>query len=152
ENASRGCFTGGTPPLGYRPREFQDGRATRRRLEIDPYWSKVVVRIFQDAINGLGAKTIAARLNDAGLRTRRNQLWTKNTILYTLRNEIYTGTYIWNKKKSRPSRRDATKIVRVENAVPSLVTREMFEVVQKHLNQRSPTSFHPRAVSSKYLL
>jgi len=152
ENASHGYFTGGTPPLGYRPREFQVGRATRRRLEIDPEWSKIVVRIFREFREGLGAKAIAEGLNSEGLRTRRNQYWSKNTIIYTLKNEIYTGTYIWNKKKSRPRQRNASDVVRVENAVPVLIPREVFDTVQRQLTQRSPLSCHPRTVSSKYLL
>jgi len=152
ENASQGFFTGGTPPLGYRPQEIQNGRATRRVLEIDLQWSPVVQRIFLEARGGLGAKEIAARLNNEGFRTRRNQLWSKNTILYTLRNEIYTGTYIWNKKKSRPGKRKAADIVRVPNAVPALVTRKTFELVQMQLNERAPSSCHPRSVSSPYLL
>src|SRR5262249_27520001 len=94
----------------------------------------------------------ASRLNDLGLRTRRGKHWTKNTVLYTLRNEIYTGTYIWNKKKSRPQGRNPAEEVRVANAVPPLISRAMFDAVQAQIRARSPAMSHPRTTASHYLL
>ena len=152
ESASQGYFTGGTTPLGYRSKEVRHGSGTRRVLDIDPDWAPVVQQMFQHAKDGLGAKEIATRLNESGVRTRRNQPWTKNTVLYTLRNEVYTGVYVWNKKKSRPKERNAAEIIRVANAVPALVPRDVFESIQAQLNERNPSRMHPRAVSSPYLL
>jgi DNA invertase Pin-like site-specific DNA recombinase len=149
ENASRGCFTGGTPPLGYIPYETENHR---RRLKIDPRFGPVVQEIFRLASEGLGAKEIATGLNDSGLRTRRGKLWSKNTILYTLRSEIYTGTYVWNRKKSRPQQRNPTDEVRVPGAVPLLISQEVFDAVQLQINARRPSVSHPRTTASRYLL
>ena len=149
ENASRGFFSGGTPPLGCRPKENSEGKTV---LEIDPQYGPIVERMFRWALDGIGAKEIAKRLNNSGVLTRRGKAWTKNTVLYTLRNEVYTGTYVWNRKRSRPSRRNPNEIIRVPNAVPALVSKEEFNYVQRQIDARSPAEIHPRIISSPYLL
>jgi hypothetical protein len=44
ENASCGLFSGGTPPLGCRPKVKSDGKKV---LEIDPYYGRIVDQMFR---------------------------------------------------------------------------------------------------------
>src|SRR5215831_8761496 len=69
-----------------------------------------------------------------------------------LRNEIYTGTYAWNRKKSRPQRRNPADKIRVPNAVPPLISREVFDAVQLQIDARHPGVSHPRTTASRYVL
>ena len=43
--------------------------------------------------DGLGIRRIARRLNEEGLRTRRDGLWSMVTVRDILRNRAYVGTY-----------------------------------------------------------
>ncbi|MYC31272.1 MAG: recombinase family protein, partial [Chloroflexi bacterium] len=75
--------------------------------------------------------------------------WQKNVIHYLLTNEAYTGTAVWGVKSKDEK---AGEPVRVENAWPALVSRELFEQVQQGLHQRAPTVQRPARVGSQYLL
>ena len=50
---------------------------------------------------------------------------------YLLTNEAYTGTAVWGVKSKDEK---AGEPVRVENAWPALVSRELFEAVQQGLH------------------
>ena len=64
-----------------------------------------------------------------------------------LTNESYAGTLVWGKRS-----KDKTPPVRVEGALPAIVSREEFERVQELLKSRAPKVVHPRRASSPYLL
>ncbi len=151
ENASRGFYCGGTPPYGYSPTNAGEGEG-RRKLEVVPKEAPLVSQVFSWAYTGAGAKDIAARLNQDGSQTRRGKEWTKNTVLYMLQNEIYTGTMVWNNKRSRPKARAESEIIRVPNSHPAIVERQVFEAIQGQIRARRPSRVHPRTVASRYLL
>ena len=68
---------------------------------------------------------------------------------YLLTNEAYTGTAVWGVKSKDEK---AGEPVRVENAWPALVSRELFEAVQQGLHERAPARQRPARVGSQYLL
>jgi site-specific DNA recombinase len=107
----------GRPPFGYRV-------GPRRRLEIVPEEAAVVRYIFRLYLrDGLGIRLIARRLNEEGMRTHRDGLWSMVTVRDILRNRSYLGTY------SRFG-------VRVPASHPALISSDDFRRVQERLSSR----------------
>lgn len=116
----------GRPPYGYKVGE-------RNRLDLVPEESVVVRYIFRLYLHeGLGIRLIARRLNEEGLRTRRNRPWSMVSIRDILRNRAYLGTY-------------QRLGVRVPGTHPALVSPEDFRRVQERLSDRR-TNYSPRTV------
>ncbi len=148
EAASRGFFMGPKAPFGYRRVKVNDGAKERPTLEVDPANAPVVKEIFESSLRGNGLKEISKALYDRGI-TNRGKRWLKGTLHYLLTNESYTGTAVWG-RTSKGAKADDP--VRVEGAWPALVSREMFDTVQRGLRDRAPTVHEPGRVGSKFLL
>lgn len=87
EKASRGeALT--IPSFGY---DIRDGVYVP-----DPDTAPLVRQIFADYLSGVPVRTIAARLNDTGCRTRRGNLFENRTVKYILQNPVYIGKMRWN--------------------------------------------------------
>lgn len=58
-----------------------------------------------------------------------------------LRNEKYTGVYVYSTKeeKNRADRRNKPNAIRIENALPVIIDKAQFEEVQKIMNERKQT-------------
>ena len=111
----------GRPPYGYMI-------GPKRRLVVVAEEGSVVRYIFRLYLkDGLGIRRIARRLNEDGLRTRRDGLWSMVTVRDILRNRAYVGTY------SRFG-------VRVPASHAPLISQEDFQRVQEQLDQRRPAS------------
>ena len=108
----------------------------------------IVKEIFESSRRGNGLKEICKELNGRGI-TNKGRRWQKNVVHYLLTNEAYTGTAVWGVKSKDEKAGDP---VRVENAWPALVSRELFEAVQQGLHERAPTLQRPARVGSQYLL
>ena len=148
EAASRGFFLGSKAPFGYTRVKVSDGVKERPTLEVDPDTAPIVQEIFESSKRGNGLKEICKELNGRGI-TNRGRRWQKNIVHYLLTNEAYTGTAVWGVKSKDEKAGDP---VRVENAWPALVSRELFDEVQQGLHQRAPTVERPGRVGSQYLL
>lgn len=149
EAVSRGFCAGGTTPIGYELVEVDDGRAKRRTLGLDKDWAPVVKMIFDLYSGGKGAKEIAGHLRRSNIRTKSGADWTKATVIYVLKNAVYTGDFIW--PKSNRLRRNESQVV-LKDHHPAIVSRQVFEQVQDRLAERSFASIHPRRINSSYLL
>ncbi len=149
EAASRGFFAGGTTPTGYRLLDVADGRAKRKTLALDNDFAPIIKRIYDLCLEGNGAKEIASRLNKGGIRTKRGLPWTKATVLYALKNRVYTGDIVWPK----PSKLHiGEEQIILTDHHPAVISRDTFDRVQRLLSSRSFKSSHPRRVASHYLL
>ncbi len=147
EAASRGFWVSTYAPYGYRKVRVQDGAKERPKLELDPPADAVVRRIFWMALSGHSVLDIVRTLNAEGIPTRNGGRWLKNTVHGMLGNEAYMGTLVWGKRA-----KSKAPPVRVDGAVPAIVSREEFERVQELLKSRAPKVVHPRRASSPYLL
>lgn len=155
ENARRGFLNGSIPPYGFTKVKVRVGNADKWKLSPDPAEAPVVKRIFKMALAGKGAKEIVRVLNAEGVRTRRGKKWEINAIHYILRNETVTGVLVFNrvtKNSVKAVDRPADQTIRVENAHPAIIEKEVFLKAQKVIKERSPRRVHPRTVSSSYLL
>lgn len=143
ENALKGKHCGGIPPLGY---DIQNSRYV-----INEFEAQAVKLIFSLFLEGASYKHIIQELNKGGFKTKKNALFTKNSLYEILRNEKYIGTFVYNKaisrdafsgKKSRHKYKSDDEIIRVENAFEAIILKEDFEKVQEILNTRKRASLN----------
>ena len=152
ENAFKGLHCGGIPPLGY------DLDNITRRLVINEYEAQAVRIIFQRSIEGIGYNKIVQELNAKGFKTKIGNNFSTNSIYEILHNEKYVGTYVYNKcekrddngKRNRHNYKHDSEIIRVENAIPPIISKEIFDDVQTLMKNRKKTSSN-RAIET-YLL
>ncbi len=76
----------------------------RPSLSPDEVFAPTIRRIFQMCVGGMGAKEIVKTLNGEGLRTTSGKSWNKNNVYYILKNEVYTGTLVWNRQNKSQGR------------------------------------------------
>lgn len=146
ENALKGLHNGGTPPLGYDVK--QD-----RTYSINEKEAQAVRMIFDMYADGYGYMMICNKLNNEGYKTKLGRSFAKNSISEILRNEKYLGRYVFNKRLSKKSGNRKFKsddeIVRIDNALPSIVSQELWDKVHSKMN----TQLKPRMNATRnYLL
>lgn len=90
-----GMSTGGKT-FGYRNAAQPDGRA---RMEVDELEADVVRKIFERYNGGHSIRAIAQQLNHEGLLAPRKGQWSNLTVRAMLRNDIYAGVVIYNRRQ-----------------------------------------------------
>jgi len=131
ESALKGHCTGGNIALGYK-------LGPDKSFIIDENAAEAVRIIFEMFNKGIPNADICAHLNGLGLRTSRGNTFTKNCVPRIIQNEKYTGLYICGD-------------IRIEGAVPAIVSKEVFFMAQKELKKRR-TSKQVAAPRAEYLL
>ena len=151
ENAYNAKTTGGKPPLGY------DLDADGRYI-LNPTEAEAVRLIYDMYLDGYGYTRIVDELNSRGYRTKRGGKFLRNSIYDLLRNEKYTGTFVYNKteksangKQNRHKYKSDEDIIRVENAFPAIVTKEEYQKVLRKMEQNQHKGARNKAVHD-YLL
>ena len=137
----RGTAKQGRVPTGKLPYGYcigDDGRP-----EVVEEQAEVVRRIFQMYLEeGMGSPSIAIRLTDEGIPTQTGKmLWRQSYIHYVLRNETYTGTWVYGKERVI-STEDGVKVYQqpedtwIEVPVPQIIDDETWERAQALKKQR----------------
>ncbi|MFH1513929.1 MAG: recombinase family protein [bacterium] len=155
ENARRGYRNGGNAPTGFKLTKVIDKGNKRTKLVIDENFAPIIKRIFQMCLEGMGAKEIVNTFNAEGLQTVTGRKWSKTTVYGILRNEAYTGTYVWNRRSIENGRykaNDDENVMRIRNAHPAIIDLKSFNDAQRILASRSPRRTKPRTINSRYLL
>ena len=116
ETALKGNFCGGHIPLGY--------KIVNKKYTIDDLTAPIVKEAFEKYTKGESAIGICRDFNDRGLRTASGSKFGKTTIRTILHNEKYTGVYKY-------------KDVRIENAIPPIISKELFDKVQTRLEMNA---------------
>jgi site-specific DNA recombinase len=153
ENAYNGKHTGGIPPLGY------DVDPVTKELVLNEQESQAVSIIFKKYLEGSGYTEILDTLNQRGYKTKRGMAFGKGSLHEILKNEKYTGSYIFNKSAAKDSSgkfnrhryKEEDDIIRVENAIPQIVSKEDFDEVQRKMELRRHKSARYTA-KEQYLL
>ena len=130
DNAEK-CMVNVRPPYGYKKGE--DGKFAIREDQ-----AEVVKEIFQKFLDNWAYMDIAQELNRRGLKTVLGNEWNKGSFHSMLRNEMYTGVYLY---------RD----VRIEGGVPVIIDKKTFDEVQKKLEVKRVTR-GKHTGSAEYLL
>ena len=136
-NADHCKYNGGHILYGYQVNDEQ-------LYEINPEEAPIVAELFERVAKG---HTYQQIIDDFGRRgiTRRGKPWRRNSIYDTLRNEKYTGVYIFNKtsrvdasgtNRNWRKTKDDKEIVKIPGGMPQIVTPELFYSVQAILDGR----------------
>ena len=112
ETARKGNSTGGTTPLGY--------TVVDKRLQIDPMTAHLVEEAFRRYADGDTVAEICDDFNARGYRTTRGTKFNKSSFKNVFRNEKYIGVYKFDD-------------VRTDNAVPRIISDELWRAVQSRL-------------------
>lgn len=153
ENGHKCKSTGGLPPLGYNVDSIS------KKYVLNEEEAKVVKMIYQMYLEDYTSGNIIKKLNELGYKTKKKSEWTKNSLISILRNEKYTGVYIYNRSAAKDSRgkrnnhktKSAEEIIRIEGGMPKIIEKEVFEQVKAKMEERKKS---PSQVIAKqtYLL
>lgn len=94
---------------------------------------------------GYGAAKIANKLNERGVKTKRNCAWSANAVVRILTNELYTGKIINGKQEvadfltGQRKDKDSTEWLINKRADLKIIEPEEFEKVQSILQSRGQT-------------
>ena len=120
ESARKCQITSGAIPFGYIAGDD-------KRFHTDPVAAAAVLEIFQRYDGGELLFHIMDDLNKKGIRSHKGKPLTRSSMYSILRNERYTGVYIYAD-------------IRVEGGMPQIVPKDLFERVQIKLekNKHAP--------------
>ena len=123
ENMLKGKFNGGTPTFGY----IIDAD---KHFVIDPAKAPFVLEIFKRYADGYSKKEIRDWLNENKVTNSRGTKITFDFIKTMLKNRRYLGEYTFNGQTNY-------------DAIPPLVSKELFERVQERMekNRKMPAHF-----------
>ncbi len=164
ENAYNCRCNGGVPPYGYKRVPIVENgilKKSKKGLElhetvIDPKNAEAVKLIFNLTLEGKTRTQVMDRLNELGFKDAKGNPFKCGTYIdRILRNERYTGTYIFSEYKQtidmgKYHREKNETVIKIENGFPKIVEKETFLAVQKILDERVHRS--PYNLNEHYLL
>lgn len=153
----------GPTPYGYRRDLELRGKSRFSTLSLDPETAPIVREVFEAYAKPDGSlSNVAAMLNKRGIMpVRGGQEWRRNAVLRILENETYQGDAVWGRRqKGRYHARQGTEIVarrrgspmafvepiRHRDAVPAIISRELFAKVQRLLAERAKSTRSPSTI------
>ncbi|QRM56398.1 recombinase family protein [Sinorhizobium sp. BG8] len=158
ENARQGFYNGAPLPLGYSAVEVERrGARIKKHIVLNEAEAEIVRLIFrlyrqgQAGLGPMGIKRIVSFLNDQGYLTRKGAHFGIGSVSQLLRNRIYTGEYIFNRRQSK-TKQLKPKSEQITIVVPAIISVDEFEEVQRKLHINSPKITPPRTVTSTILL
>nr|DAK95996.1 MAG TPA: integrase [Caudoviricetes sp.] len=116
ESALKGQALGGSVPLGY--------KIEKKKWVLDPLTAPLVEEAFTRYAAGETATAICADFNARGHRTSKGSLFNKSSFKNIFRNEKYIGVYKYTD-------------IRQEDAVPRIVTDDVWQAVQSRLRSNA---------------
>lgn len=156
--AKKALFLGGKPPLGYDVYEdIVDGQ-TRKKYAINETEAEVIRIIFKMYLEGYSQRKIVDTLNQYGYKTKLGKTFSLTSIYEILRNEKYTGTYIFNrsaskfdKKRNHHKSKPPEEVIKIPGAIPEIIKPEDFKKIQEVMDRRKHAPGENKAVEP-YLL
>ena len=161
-NAEKGKRNGGMAPYGYYLKEEKDesGNILHTKnghkvhtVEIQPEQAEAVKMMYQMTIDGHTRAEIIEELTKKGFRkvTKKSlgKQFTGTAIDNILRNERYTGEYDFHYNKGTRDK-PVYDTIRVKNEFPAIISKEIFQKVQKLLESRKHRQ--PSNSEEEYLL
>jgi len=133
----------------------------KKLLEIEEREANIVKLIYTMYLAGKSTQEIAAYLNKKKHQTRTGKQFYNKFICDILKNQIYTGKIVWNKKhydKNQKTKKhykyiknDPSKIIIAQGKHTPIIDEQDFEEVQKRLAEKKRT-WRPRVRNKEYLL
>ncbi len=153
ETAYQCKHTGGRPPIGY----AVDPQS--KKYIINEAEKPIVETVFSMYLNGYGYNQILAGLNERGFKARTGRPIGKNTLLEMLKQEKYTGVYLFNLTDGKDAfgqrnsnrKKSDEDVIRIEGGMPAIISKEDFQAAQVKVNQnkRAPGAYKAKEM---YLL
>lgn len=130
EIALKALHAGGCAPFGY--------DVIKQQYVVNDLEATFVRKIFAAAQACEGFSAVIAEMEMLGIKGKRGKPIKYTQIYEMLRNEKYTGTYVYSytEEKKRAERRSKPNAIRIENAIPAIITKEQFDEVQQIMNTR----------------
>lgn len=130
ETALKAKHNGGVAPFGY---DIAD-----QKYIINESEAYYVRQMFSCAVNKQGFKELVQEMAERGITGKRGRPIKYPQIYEILRNEKYTGTYIYSpiEEKDRSKRRTKPNAIKIENALPEIISRAQFNEVQSIMDER----------------
>jgi site-specific DNA recombinase len=133
----------------------------KKLLEVEEREAGIVNLIYMMYISGKSTHDIAAYLDRKGYKTRTGKQFYNKFICDILKNQIYTGKIVWNKKhydKNQKTEKhykyiknDPSKILVAQGRHKPIIDEVDFAEVQKLLANKTRT-WRPRVKNQEYLL
>jgi len=156
ENARKGYRNGGFPVYGYKNvKVFDEKGNPKTKYEVNETEAKVVKLIFKLYAKGNGLKNIVMELGSKGIKPRSGTYWSKSTVADILRNETYIGWTVFNKRDKKTIGRQfkpKEEWIIIKNTHEPIVSGELFDKVQKLIEERQPKNTPAQITASQYLL
>ena len=132
-------------------------KITKDKIEIDTMQAAVVSNIFHHYISGMGCLRIAKTLNSLKVPSFSGAQWNMHQILFTLKNEKYTGNALLQKsividhltKKKIKNTGQLPKYY-AEGTHPAIIDMATFQRAQKILNERGKKYAPNRTMAKTY--
>lgn len=140
-------------PYGYR-RAYQNKKPT---LQVEAQEAGFVRLIFNLYVQErLGSSAIAETLNALGARPRRAERFGRTTVAGILKNPVYTGKIVWDKKKclhtgiqgegKKALRQPPERWTVAEGLHPAIIEEEVFARAQQLMHERAHPPARPRGL------
>ena len=133
EVALKGLHNGGVAPFGY--------DVVSQKYVINDLEAAYVRKMYACALEHRGFKALVEEMRANGITGKRGKEINYPQIYEILRNEKYTGVYIYSltEEENRADRRVKPNAIRIENAFPAIIDKTTFVEVQKIMNERKQT-------------
>lgn len=164
-SVKEGKYVGNVAPYGYRRIPVLNGKGyTLEPLESE---ADVVKLIFDMYTNGvvnenaqrerIGASKICKQLKQLGIKSRKNDFWSPETIKGILHNPVYIGKIRWNarahvskmvngvKVNSRPRNKDC---ITTDGLHPPIISLDTWNRAQYYISQNSAAPIGKRGLSN----
>jgi len=156
ENARKGYRNGSQPIYGYKNvRVYDDKKNPKTKYEINESEAETVRLIFDLYAKGNGLKNIAMYLNQNKHKCRSGAKWAKTAIANILRNEVYIGWTVFNKRDTKTFGKQfkpKSEWIVIKNTHEPIISEELFNKVQRLIEQRQPKNQPAQVSASQYLL
>ncbi|TLN23598.1 recombinase family protein [bacterium] len=137
ENALKCRHNGGIPPLGYSVNPD-------KTYAVNEHEAAAVRMIFDMAAAGHSHADTIRSLHNLGFTSKSGKAFTRNSIHDILKNEKYTGTFVYNRsaakdldgKRRHRQSKDSSEIIRIEGGIPRIISDETFRAVQARMADR----------------
>ncbi len=142
KSISEGCFLS-PAPYGYRNVRVNK-KATLEIVEEEAKFVRMAFDLY--ANSGLGTQTIAYTLNSLGAHPHRSAQFNRSSIVAMLRNKVYIGKVVWNKKhtlnrgavdkKMKTIYHDKSEWMIYDGLHPAIIDQELFDKANDILDGR----------------
>lgn len=104
--------------------------------------AKIVREMFDLYEQGYSLIEITNIFNNKGYKTKRGTEFKKNSLYDMIGNERYAGYYIYSKSKNHNKRVERNDVIKIEDGIPAIISKERMEKIMNKREQNKRTNFN----------